>query len=1073
MLGWRIFGRVQTFQLPLLKQLAANGPIYHGYKTHPWKGTLLTTCSLQQQAQIERALDGFLEALNNAIGLESRLTSLVQSVVKLLESTLLEKYTPALMGLELEDLLKRFTGPYRGMGKYLRYLGYVMSLRRIRRCCCAPPVTSDDSIIGDLNLALLVRNGRRCLQTKTGDLTTTDKLTNATHFGMFAALVSWVEDFLSATHELETCSIPVSLDPSILKDLRETVQSGTRIVPVLKSGFDFLRTLFPLEQTEATEQNTLNEVRCWVQIRHDGLTELRAWLDVENAIKQLRNLGLAEFVDESQKRSIKAVELPIAFEKRFYRLWLDETYRGDPVLNSFSSTLHEQAIDEFRKLDKRLVQETPRRIINELRSRRPDTGFTGPRSSGLGILQREIQKRRRHKPLRGLFSEIPALVQSLKPCFLMSPLSVASYLAPGQMKFDILLFDEASQIMPEDAIGSILRSPQTIVVGDTKQLPPTRFFATLEGEELQDEESSEDEILDSIMEETLASGLREKLLLWHYRSRDESLIAFSNYYFYNNTLITFPSAGIHNRPMGIEFLLVSNGVYDRSRSRTNRKEAEYVAGLVYQHYKQSPDRSLGVVAFSLSQADAIDAAIESLRQGDSDFDEWCNADSQERFFIKNLENVQGDERDVMFFSVGYGPDEKGQITMNFGPLNREEGRRRLNVAITRAREHVKLISSFDPSQLDLSRIHAEGVRLLKEYMEVAKHGLDAIPRAIKVEVSESESPFEEEVYEALRDKGLEIRKQIGVSGYRIDLGVVDPSRPGSFMLGIECDGSTYHSFKTARDRDRLRQQVLEGLGWKIHRIWSRDWVENRRIEIDKTLKAVREAQSRSETRGKETDCEPTESGSVNTQGSPTVNLKSSIDTEKPSVVLGPEPEQKALPQDVSVYMRTPLTSLHPSYMFESDTNTVADVLKRVVQQEGPIYKTEAARRVAANWQITRVGYRVQARIESIAQSNCPSVVVRGDFFWPKNMKESPVRVPAPGDEARSIEIIALEEIEQAAVVVIKRNFGMTRDDLVHETARLLGHARTGDTVRSRIESGINRLIRRGIVHQNGERLNTE
>ena len=475
--------------MQFLRQLAANGPIYHEYETHPWKGTLLTTCSLQQQTQIERVLDAFLEALNNAIVLESRLTSLVNSIVERLESKLLEKYTPDFMKLELEDILKRFTGQYSGSGKYFRYLSYRMSLRRMRHCCCTGPGTSADSAVGDLKLALLVRNGRRCFQTKADNLKTTGNLTNATHFEMFAALVSWIEDCLSSAHELETCSIPISLDPSTLEDLRETVQSGARIVSALKSGFDFLKTLFPLEQTGATEQNLLNDVRCWVQLRHDRLTELKAWLDVENAVKQLRNLGLAEFVGESLKRRIKAVDLPVAFEKQFYRLWLDEAYKGDPILNSFSSTLHEQAIDEFRKLDKRLIQETPRRIINELRSRRPNTGFTSPRNSGLGILQREIQKKKKHKPLRGLFSEIPTLVQALKPCFLMSPLSVASYLAPGQMKFDILLFDEASQIMPEDAIGSILRSPQAIVVGDTKQLPPTRFFATLEGEDLQDEES--------------------------------------------------------------------------------------------------------------------------------------------------------------------------------------------------------------------------------------------------------------------------------------------------------------------------------------------------------------------------------------------------------------------------------------------------------------------------------------------------------------------------------------------------------------------------------------------------------
>ncbi|MBI4331183.1 MAG: DUF4011 domain-containing protein [Chloroflexi bacterium] len=840
----------------LLRQLAANGPIYREYETHPWKGTVLETCSLQQESQIERALDSFLEALTNATVLDTRLASVVNSVVERLESKLLEKYSPQFVKLELDDLLKRFTGPYGGSGKYLRYLGYRMSLRGIRQCCRAAPGTSGDSAAADLKLALLVRNGRTCLQTDAGNRQTTGDLTNAIHFDLFAGLVSWIEDCLSAGSELQMCSVPVSLDPSTLEDLRETAQSCARVVPALRSGFDFLRSLFLLEETGCTERKALNDVRSWVRLRRDRLTELRPWLDVENAIKQLRNLGLAEFVAESLKRKVNVLNLPDAFEKQFYRLWLDEAYRGDPVLNSFRSTLHEQAIDEFRKLDKRLVQDTPRRIINELRSRRPDTGFASPRSSALGILQREIQKRR-PKPLRSLFSEITALVQALKPCFLMSPLSVASYLAPGQMKFDVLLFDEASQIMPEDAMGSILRSLQAIIVGDTKQLPPTRFFATLEGEELQDDESSQDEILDSVMEEALAAGLREKSLLWHYRSRDESLIAFSNRYFYNNKLIVFPSAGIHDRPMGIQFLLVPDGVYDRSRSRTNRREAEYVARLVNQHYKRFPDRSLGVVAFSLSQADAIDGAVEKLRQTDPGFDEWCNADSQERLFIKNLENVQGDERDVMFFSVGYGPDERGQIAMNFGPLNREEGRRRLNVAITRAREHVKLISSFDPSQLDLGRTNAEGVRLLKEYMEVAKHGPDAIRGAITGEGGESESPFEDDVCEALRKWGLEIRKQIGVSGYRIDLGVVDPGHPGSFMLGIECDGSTYHSFKTARDRDRLRQQVLEGLGWRIHRIWSHDWVENRQVEIAKVLNAVREAQVRFEAKRKDPDRDPT------------------------------------------------------------------------------------------------------------------------------------------------------------------------------------------------------------------------
>ena len=1057
-----------------LGQIAANGNIYHEYETHPWKGTLLTTCSLQRQTEIERGLDSLLDSLGDAIALEGHLAAMFNGLLGRLESKLHERYSAKFMELELEELIARFAGPYRGTGKYLRYVSYRRSLRRIQRCCTTGPAGRGESAIGDLNLALLVRNGRRLVQATRCGLHTEEHLIKTMNLEALEGFVSWIADCVSAAHEIAACSVTRVLEPSVVDDLRETVLSGSRTTAAVRSGFDFLTTLFPLEQLEVIEQGPLNDAQLWVKARRDQMDQLTAWLDVEEAIKKLRTFGLAEFVSETVTRRVETSDLYAIFEKRFYNLWLDEAYRSDPALISFRSTLHEQAIDEFKILDKRLVQEAPRRIISELRSRRPDTGFATPRSSGLSTLQREIQKKRRHMSLRRLFSTVPDLLQTLKPCFLMSPLSVASYLASGQMRFDVLLFDEASQIMPEDAIGSILRSPQVIVVGDTKQLPPTRFFATLEGDEPQDDELSEDEILDSIMEEALvAFGGREKSLLWHYRSRDESLIAFSNYYFYNNRLITFPCAGTHTRPMGIEFVRVPDGVYDRSRSRTNRREAGRVAELVYQHYRQCPDRSLGVVAFSLAQADAIDAAVEGVRQLDPGFDGWCNADSHERFFIKNLENVQGDERDVMFFSVGYGPDDSGQIRMNFGPLTHAQGRRRLNVAITRAREHVKLVSSFDPSQLDLSRTHTEGVRLLKEYMEVAKHGVDAIPRAFTVDGGESESPFEEEVYEALRDKGLQVRKQIGVSGYRVDLGVVDPRQPGSFLLGIECDGSTYHSFRTARDRDRLRQQVLEGLGWTIHRIWSRDWVANRQAEIEKVIRAVRETEARSAGREMARDETTEGSGTVDANNSADRSAQSSSDKAEDSVSVQLQPEEDGAIQGVSVYVQTPVTTLGRSYTFGLDTRAVAKVLEGVVQQEGPIHKVEAARRVAAHWEISRVGYRIQARIELIARSSCPSVSMRGDFFWPASMREPPVRRPAVGAAARRIDTIALEEIQQASLIIIRRGFGMTKNDLVRETARMLGHARTGGSVRCRIESGIDRLIQRGVLRQNGDRLRAD
>jgi len=1047
-------------------QIVSHASIYDECTSHPWKGSLLTTCSLQESITIKKSLKTFLDALNNAIAMGPQLYSAVHNVIGHIERLLLSKYTPTIWELDLNDLIHRFKGQYKGIRKYIYYLSYSKSLRHIRRCCLTSPKTDGKSVIGDLRLALLVQLGCYCFQVKVGGLNGTSNTSNDLSFGMLTSLVALARNCLAATSDLEQCSFAVNLEDYLHQDTRELVQKCEEIIQVLSSSMKYMESLFPVENLPADEQ-ILQNMRSRIKLLCERLPDLGPLLDIEHSIKELQNEGLGEFITECMKRKVRAKDLRPTFEKQFYRLWLDDIYQTDPILHTFNSGLHEQTIDEFRKLDRQLIRTTPRRIINMLRSGRPSVEFTSPRTSDIGILQKEIQKKKRHMPLRRLFSDIPALIQALKPCFLMSPLSVASYLAPGQIEFDVLLFDEASQIIPEDAIGSIVRSPQVIVVGDTKQLPPTRFFTTLE-EDDEDEDPANEPILESIMEQALAAGLREKSLLWHYRSRDESLIAFSNYYFYNNRLITFPSAGTYKYPTGMEFVLTPNGIYDRSKSRTNRREAQQVADLVFSHYKNFPDRSLGVVAFSLSQSDAINAAVEGIRQTDSGFDEWCNAKTDEHFFVKNLENAQGDERDVMFFSIGYGPDERGQITMNFGPLNREEGKRRLNVAITRAREHVKLISSFEPSQLDTTKIRAEGVRLLKEYMEVAKHGIAAIPRAITSMEGESESPFEEEVYKALIANGLNVNKQIGVCGYRIDLGILDSIHPGRFILGIECDGATYHSFKTARDRDRLRHQVLVGLGWRIHRIWSRDWVQNRQGEIDRVLDAIKEAYVALDMHEMDPNSHASDCQAENIQEG--VTSTDIIDIQSETSKIESEIKVDNSVQHVIEYRRTPITNLRQPSLFGYDTNAIVEVLTLVVLDEGPIHKMEAARRVAAKWQLGRAGNRIQERIDHIARSSCPLISVRGDFYWLKNMHEPPVRRPAHGDKARPIERIALEEIEQAAIIVIKRYFGMTIDDLIRETARLLGHDRTGNNVHSRIESAIDRLLKRGVIQTNQGRI---
>lgn len=420
---------------------------------------------------------------------------------------------------------------------------------------------------------------------------------------------------------------------------------------------------------------------------------------------------------------------------------------------------------------------------------------------------------------------------------LMSPLSVAQFLGESAITFDLVIFDEASQVLPADAVGAIGRGKQIIVVGDQKQLPPTRFFAatatTLDGDD-------EDELPESILDACLASGLPQKPLLWHYRSRHEQLIAFSNKHFYDNRLITFPPPNASDR--AVEFIHVADGVYDRASQRVNRVEAKRIADLVVDHVRRRPGQSVGVIAFSEAQKVAIGTEIDALKRKHPELEGLLpeNGDKDMDFFVKSLEEVQGDERDVIFFSVGYGPDLSGKMTMNFGPLNRQGGERRLNVAITRARDRVTILASFRPQDIDHSRTSAVGVHLLRSYLEYAEQGPIALLGEITSEGGEFDSPFEEAVANALAAHGLRVVPQVGVGGFRIDLGIKDDTAD-RYILGIECDGATYHSSRTARDRDRLRQQILENLGWRIHRIWSTDWLKDPIRETQRVLVAVEQA----------------------------------------------------------------------------------------------------------------------------------------------------------------------------------------------------------------------------------------
>ena len=496
------------------------------------------------------------------------------------------------------------------------------------------------------------------------------------------------------------------------------------------------------------------------------------------------------------------------------------------------------------------------RVRERVFAKYPDPSATPLQAGQLGILYGELSKRSRQMPVRRLLARTSNLLQTLKPCFLMSPLAVSQYLPAGplasdHLEFDVVIFDEASQVLPEDALPAIDRARQVIVVGDRLQLPPTTFFrGGLGNDDDSDDDEEEDEdtfegresILD-VMVGKVGAGFAERYLSVHYRSRCESLIRFSNHAFYENRLLTFPSpdpaaASVHD-------VYLPNATYDAGGRRTNRDEAERVTDIVFELMAtQTASESIGVVALSRPQADLIESLVEERRLLNRHLDHRFSVDLPERFFVKNLENVQGDERDHMILSIGYGPTPAGAVPNRFGPINRDGGERRLNVAVTRARQSMTVVHSLRAEDI---KSEQTGARQLRRYLEYVRNPESAF-ESETTGIGEPESPFEDAVLAAMRSRGHRVDAQVGVSGYRIDLAI--RSENGErFDLGIECDGVTYHNSPTARDRDWLRQQVLEGLGWRIHRVWSTAWVRDPGTEIaaiEQALERARTGQAESQ-----------------------------------------------------------------------------------------------------------------------------------------------------------------------------------------------------------------------------------
>jgi REase_MTES_1575/Protein of unknown function (DUF4011)/AAA domain/Protein of unknown function (DUF3320) len=831
-----------------------------------------------------------------------------------------------------------------------------------------------------------------------------------------------------------------SLTPEQIKAVRAAVPTGNLAAAsaawndaseALAGAFDADR-----RQELAPELDDYNEAADLIKelLRDTGGKD--EWHAYQAARENLGAYGLAVAVDFCVGERVPSEQVPQVIERAILREWAEYQLRTDPALSVVRAEDRNALVAEYQKLDRALITAATGTIIRACNARRPRTD-----AGESTVILREAGKKKRHMPVRTLIERSRNVTQAIKPCFMMSPLAVSQFLPPD-MHFDVVIFDEASQVSPGDAINCIYRGSALILAGDQKQLPPTSFFAASgpdDGDEWS-EDTDDTADFESVLDLAKGAGVFRNLTLrWHYRSRHEALIAFSNASFYEGKLVTFPSRQSDGPDVGVSFFGV-DGTYRRGSSRDNPVEAARVAERVIHHYDTRPTMSLGVVTFSEAQAVAIETAVRDARRDRPDLDRFFETnDRLTGFFVKNLESVQGDERDVLIFSVGYGPDENRKLTMNFGPLNKQGGWRRLNVAITRAHYRNEVVSSIHAGDIS-GAITSEGVRHLRRYLDYAVRGMPAL--ALSTDAGgDAESPFEESVIAVIRSWGYEITPQVGTAGYRIDIGVRHPDHPGAFALGVECDGYQYHSSRVARDRDRLREQVLLDLGWRLHRIWGTAWYRDRNGEERKLRAAVEEAIA-APVHGLLTGSNARSASADRV----TLETKSATFEQVPSWA--------------KQYVIAGVPSL-PGWLDPSEPSScpyMADAIRVVVQIENPIHVSLLDERLRIAWDIGRIGPRIRANIN--AAISLANVLRNGDFFTMPGPIPAIVRTPTPQCR-REIGQVHNHELGLALIALISDAGGVGRDELTTRVARLFGWARRGPDVTSRMDILIDVLLEHG------------
>lgn len=851
----------------------------------------------------------------------------------------------------------------------------------------------------------------------------------------------------------------------------------------------------------------------------ENASSIKDWIIYRKNSEECRERGLAPVCDVYENGLSHEEVIPV-YLKSMYRSIILSVIEEEPILNEFTGAAFNEKIAQFKKLDQECMELTKEEMLCRLTNQIPSSQESVNINKEMNILRRAISSNGRGVSVRALFEQIPHILTRVCPCMLMSPISVSQYLKADNDLFDIVIFDEASQLPTCKAVGVLARGKNAVIVGDPNQMPPTSFFA---GNTI-DEDNLEIEDLDSVLDDCLALGMPSAYLRWHYRSRHESLIAFSNKEFYENSMLTFPSVNDRERKVS---LVKAEGFFDRGKSRINMGEAKALVAEVKRRYQNDTlrDQTIGVVTFNISQQTLIEDLLQEEYEKDEAFDKWAN-EGAEPVFVKNLENVQGDERDVILFSIAFGPDSEGKLSLNFGPLNKEGGWKRLNVAVSRARREMVVFTIMTADMINLKRTKSKGVEALRNFLDYVQKGW--MQGEYTNGRTQNEQGIMEHICQALTNAGYKYQKAVGHSRFKIDIAVISPYNEEEYLLGIMLDGESYRQSHNTKDREVDQISVLNGLGWELHRIWTMDWWDNSERElqklmdllgerkkivyqksienqVDDPIKELHEDEETLHTDSNENYIEDAQKVLKQRSEDEAVNKKGET-AESEGIVCGAQSfELKNVTleemtkkvashkQDLPTVTSEPAEAIRryyiedyrcaevevtelttADYVRKENAKQIAEKMQQIIDVEAPIEYERLVKKTLRAFHISRSSSQtLEATDKALKKVSAKTKRQAGiKFYWTKNQNPDLYNVYRKDSnlpEKRFADELCQQEVKNAVCFTLQENGALTKELLIKETIYTMGYSRSGAALTIAVERGIKYGCKTGEIVQDSEK----